>query len=123
MSADVPALDRYESLSTGLYTKVIQPVVTGQGIERVRLERLRPLRVGLKVGGEVVQLAGLLQRPDLAGPHPGELDLDVVAVEQVREDEGDGRDRSYRAHRSLSFGVPRSIWFTAGSPRRRRSPP
>jgi len=32
--ADVPALDRYESLSTGLYTKVIQPVVTEQGPRR-----------------------------------------------------------------------------------------
>lgn len=32
--ADVPALDRYESLSTGLYSKVIQPVVTGQGARR-----------------------------------------------------------------------------------------
>ncbi|PVE23870.1 gamma-glutamylcyclotransferase [Microvirga sp. KLBC 81] len=31
---DVPALDRYESLSTGLYTKVIQPVVTEQGSRR-----------------------------------------------------------------------------------------
>jgi hypothetical protein len=29
--ADVPALDRYESLSTGLYTKVVQPVLTGKG--------------------------------------------------------------------------------------------
>jgi hypothetical protein len=32
--ADVPALDRYESLSTGLYTKVIQPIVTAQGPRR-----------------------------------------------------------------------------------------
>lgn len=32
--ADVPALDRYESLSTGLYTKAVQPVVTGQGPRR-----------------------------------------------------------------------------------------
>jgi hypothetical protein len=32
--ADVPALDRYESLSSGLYTKVVQPVVTGQGPRR-----------------------------------------------------------------------------------------
>jgi gamma-glutamylcyclotransferase (GGCT)/AIG2-like uncharacterized protein YtfP len=32
--ADMPALDRYESLSTGLYTKVIQPVVTAQGPRR-----------------------------------------------------------------------------------------
>ncbi|MFC4174527.1 gamma-glutamylcyclotransferase family protein [Microvirga sp. GCM10011540] len=32
--ADVPALDRYESLSTGLYSKTIQPVVTAQGPRR-----------------------------------------------------------------------------------------
>jgi len=32
--ADVPALDRYESLSTGLYAKVIQPIVTAQGARR-----------------------------------------------------------------------------------------
>ncbi|SCY95360.1 gamma-glutamylcyclotransferase family protein [Microvirga guangxiensis] len=32
--ADVPALDRYESLATGLYTKVVQPVVTEQGPRR-----------------------------------------------------------------------------------------
>lgn len=31
---DVPALDRYESLSTGLYTKVVQPVVTELGPRR-----------------------------------------------------------------------------------------
>jgi hypothetical protein len=29
--ADVPALDRYESLGTGLYAKVIQPVLTERG--------------------------------------------------------------------------------------------
>src|SRR5919112_1992575 len=32
--ADMPALDRYESLSTGLYTKVLQPVVSTQGPRR-----------------------------------------------------------------------------------------
>jgi hypothetical protein len=32
--ADVAALDRYESLSTGLYTKAVQPVVTAQGPRR-----------------------------------------------------------------------------------------
>ncbi|KLK89530.1 gamma-glutamyl cyclotransferase [Microvirga vignae] len=31
---DGPALDRYESLSTGLYTKMVQPVVTKQGPRR-----------------------------------------------------------------------------------------
>ena len=33
-SSDMPALDRYESLSTGLYTKIIQPIVTAQGPRR-----------------------------------------------------------------------------------------
>ena len=32
--SDMPALDRYESLSTGLYTKVIQPIVTQAGPRR-----------------------------------------------------------------------------------------
>jgi gamma-glutamylcyclotransferase (GGCT)/AIG2-like uncharacterized protein YtfP len=32
--ADMPALDRYESLSTGLYTKAIQPIVTARGPRR-----------------------------------------------------------------------------------------
>lgn len=32
--ADVPALDRYESLHTGLYTKVTQPIVTEGGAKR-----------------------------------------------------------------------------------------
>ena len=32
--ADVPALDRYESLHTGLYTKIVQPVVTPAGPRR-----------------------------------------------------------------------------------------
>jgi hypothetical protein len=29
--ADMPALDRYESLSTGLYTKIVQPIRTERG--------------------------------------------------------------------------------------------
>jgi gamma-glutamylcyclotransferase (GGCT)/AIG2-like uncharacterized protein YtfP len=44
--ADVPALDRYESLSTGLYTKVIQPVVTGQGPRRAIVYLGRSARPG-----------------------------------------------------------------------------
>ncbi len=31
---DVPALDRYENLSSGLYTKVTQSILTGQGPRR-----------------------------------------------------------------------------------------
>lgn len=28
---DIPALDRYEGVARGLYAKVVQPVITGQG--------------------------------------------------------------------------------------------
>jgi len=44
--ADVPALDRYESLSTGLYTKVVQPVVTEQGPRRAVVYIGRSVRPG-----------------------------------------------------------------------------
>lgn len=32
--ADVPALDRYEGVASGLYVKASQPVATGRGIKR-----------------------------------------------------------------------------------------
>ena len=32
--ADIPALDRYEDVAHGLYTKAQQPVVLGQGVSR-----------------------------------------------------------------------------------------
>lgn len=32
--ADIPALDRYESIGTGLYTKALVPVVAGQGARK-----------------------------------------------------------------------------------------
>jgi hypothetical protein len=35
--ADVPALDRYESLATGLYRKIVQPVLTPAGPRRAML--------------------------------------------------------------------------------------
>jgi len=49
--ADVPALDRYESLSTGLYTKVIQPVVTEQGPRRAMVYVGRSTRPGAALPG------------------------------------------------------------------------
>jgi hypothetical protein len=43
---DVPALDRYESLSTGLYTKVSQPVVSDKGPRRAIVYIGRSFRAG-----------------------------------------------------------------------------
>jgi hypothetical protein len=49
--ANVPALDRYESLSSGLYTKVAQPVLTEKGARRAIVYIGRSTRPGIpKVG-------------------------------------------------------------------------
>ncbi|MET0744141.1 MAG: gamma-glutamylcyclotransferase family protein [Microvirga sp.] len=44
--ADVPPLDRYESLSTGLYSKMVQPVLTDQGARRCLVYIGRSTRPG-----------------------------------------------------------------------------
>ncbi len=49
--ADMPALDRYESLSTGLYTKVVQPVVTAQGPRRAVVYMGRSAKPGAPLPG------------------------------------------------------------------------
>ncbi|MBM6596080.1 gamma-glutamylcyclotransferase [Microvirga sp. BT291] len=49
--ADIPALDRYESLSTGLYSKVVQPVLTQQGARRALVYLGRTAKVGAPKAG------------------------------------------------------------------------
>jgi hypothetical protein len=49
--ADVPALDRYESLTTGLYTKVVQPVVTAKGPRRAVVYVGRSAKPGTPLPG------------------------------------------------------------------------
>ncbi|QFU16778.1 gamma-glutamylcyclotransferase [Microvirga thermotolerans] len=63
--ADVPALDRYESLATGLYAKVVQPVLTEQGPRRALVYVGRSHRPGVPKSGymesvvEAAEAAGL----------------------------------------------------------------
>jgi hypothetical protein len=63
--ADVPALDRYESLSTGLYAKVVQPVLTALGPRRAIVYVGRSAKPGTPLFGymegivEAAQHAGL----------------------------------------------------------------
>jgi hypothetical protein len=61
---DVPALDRYESLQTGLYTKVIQPVVTAQGPRRAVVYIGRSSRPGTPKPG---YMEGVLEAARHAG--------------------------------------------------------
>lgn len=44
--ADMPALDRYESLHTGLYAKVVQPVLTDMGPRKAVVYVARSSRPG-----------------------------------------------------------------------------
>ena len=43
---DVPALDRYESIATGLYTKAVRPVLTAAGPRRAMLYVARSTTAG-----------------------------------------------------------------------------
>ena len=64
--ADVPALDRYESLSTGLYTKTIQPVLTAKGPRRAMVYVGRSTKPGLPKPGymeSVVEAAAKAELP------------------------------------------------------------
>jgi hypothetical protein len=62
--ADVPALDRYESLSTGLYTKMVQPIVTAKGPRRAIVYVGRSARPGTPLPG---YMEGVLEAAHHAG--------------------------------------------------------
>ena len=49
--ADVAALDRYESLSTGLYTKVVQSILTDKGPRRAMIYVARSAKPGSPKSG------------------------------------------------------------------------
>jgi hypothetical protein len=63
--ADVPALDRYESLSTGLYTKVIQPIVTDQGPRRAMVYVGRSAKPGSPLPGYMEGVVEAARHVDL----------------------------------------------------------
>jgi cation transport regulator ChaC len=62
--SDVRALDRYESLHTGLYAKVVQPVLTEQGPRRAMLYVGRSNQPGAPKAG---YLEGVVAAAETAG--------------------------------------------------------
>jgi gamma-glutamylcyclotransferase (GGCT)/AIG2-like uncharacterized protein YtfP len=62
--ADIPALDRYESLHTGLYGKVLQSVLTAQGPRRAMAYMARSAKPGTPKAG---YMEGVVQAATLAG--------------------------------------------------------
>ena len=62
--ADVPRLDRYESLSTGLYTKVLQPVLSGKGPRQAIVYVGRSAKPGIPKAG---YMEGVVEAASHAG--------------------------------------------------------
>jgi hypothetical protein len=71
--SDMPALDRYESLSTGLYTKVIQPILTEQGIRRAIVYVGRDNEAGRPKPGYAEGIVEAAQSIRLPQPYIAEL--------------------------------------------------
>jgi hypothetical protein len=86
--ADVSALDRYESLSTGLYTKIVQPVLTQRGPRQAVVYIGRSARPGAPKPGymeavvEAAEHAGL--PPDYVRGLKGWLPKSQSAPEPVQ---------------------------------------
>lgn len=64
---DVPALDRWESLPSGLYAKTVQPVLTPQGPRRALLYIARATRPGQPEPG---YMEGVVAAAEAAGLPP-----------------------------------------------------
>ncbi|MCB8823415.1 gamma-glutamylcyclotransferase [Microvirga rosea] len=62
--ADVPALDRYESVSSGLYNKVVQPILTPEGPRRAIVYVGRSHKPGIPKPG---YMEGVVEAAEEAG--------------------------------------------------------
>lgn len=72
--ADVPALDRYESLHTGLYTKAVQPVLTEGGSKRAIVYIGRSSQTGQPRPGYMEDVAAAARAAGLPGDYLRELE-------------------------------------------------
>jgi AIG2-like family len=73
--ADVPALDRYESLSTGLYAKAVQPVLTAKGPRRAIVYLGRSAKPGLPKAGYMESVLDAAERAGLPAEYRRELEM------------------------------------------------
>jgi hypothetical protein len=71
--ADVPALDRYESVGTGLYAKAVQPVVTDRGPRQAVLYVGRATEPGAAKPGYVEAVVAAAAEAGLPGAYIREL--------------------------------------------------
>ena len=81
--ADVPALDRWESLSTGLYTKTVQSVLTPQGPRRALIYIARAARPGPPKPGYMEAVAAAAEAAGLPEDYRRELETWLPAQRQA----------------------------------------
>jgi len=71
--ADVPALDRYEGVASGLYVKASQPVTTEAGIKRALIYLGRSTAAGVPRPGYLEGVLAAAEAAQLPGPYRQEL--------------------------------------------------
>lgn len=71
--ADMPALDRYESLHTGLYAKALQPVVTQEGARKALIYVGRSAEPGPAKPGYMESVLEAARAAGLPMPYVAEL--------------------------------------------------
>jgi hypothetical protein len=83
--ADVPALDRYESLGTGLYAKVIQPVLTERGPRQAMLYMGRSEEPGLPKPGYLEDVVAAAVGAGLPEPYIREIQAGLQKMPKAAE--------------------------------------
>ena len=73
--ADVPALDRWESVSTGLYAKAVQPVLTEQGPRRALVYIARATKPGAPKPDYMEAVVAAAEAAGLPADYRRELEL------------------------------------------------
>jgi hypothetical protein len=73
--SDVPGLDRYESLHTGLYTKAVQPVLTETGSKRAIVYLGHSTRQGVPRPGYMEDVVAAAQSACLPAEYVAELSI------------------------------------------------
>jgi hypothetical protein len=71
--ADVPSLDRYESLGTGLFIKAVQPVLTARGPRQAMIYLGRAVRPGAPKAGYMERVLAAAEAAGLPSAYCREL--------------------------------------------------
>jgi hypothetical protein len=106
--ADVSALDRYEDVGNGLYTKAMQPVITASGARRVLVYLAADPRPGPPRPGYVEGIIAAAH--DLGLPPDYLRDLEALLPGTSGKAAADERARAVRPTRAAPGAPPGKPW-------------